>query len=81
MIHTVKDVNIVNETEVDVFLEFSCFLYDPTDVGSLISGSSAFSETSMNIWKFSVHIMLKSSLKDFEHILTSMGDECNCLVV
>ena len=81
MIHTVKDVNIVNETEVDVFLEFSCFLYDPTDVGSLISGSSAFSKTSMNIWKFSVHIMLKSSLKDFEHILTSMGDECNCLVV
>ena len=81
VIHTVKSFSVVNEAEIDVFLEFSCFLYDPTDVGSLISGSSAFSKTSMNIWKFSVHIMLKSSLKDFEHILTSMGDECNCLVV
>ena len=59
VIHTVKDFSVVNEAEVDVFLEFSCFLYDPTDVGNLISGSSAFSKSSLNIWKFSVHILLK----------------------
>ena len=61
----VQGFSIVNETEVDVFLEFSCFFYDPTDVGNLISGSSAFSKSSLNIWKFSVHILLKPSLKDF----------------
>ena len=59
MIHTVKGVSIVNEAEVDVFLEFSCFFYDPIDVGNLISGSSAFSKTSLNIWNLMVHILLK----------------------
>ena len=81
VIHTVKGFSIVNETEVDAFLEFPCFVYDPANVGNLISGSSAFSKPSLNIWKFSVQVMLKPSLKDFEHILTSMGDECNCPVV
>ena len=72
MIYTVKGFSIVNEVEVDVFLEFLCFLYDPTDVGNLISRSSAFSKSSLYIWKFSVHILLKPSLKDFEHYLASM---------
>ena len=81
MIHTVKGFSIVNEAEVDVFLEFPCFLYNPVNIGNLISGSSSFSKISLNIWKFSVHIMLKPSLEDFEHNLTSMGDECICLVV
>ena len=81
MIHTVKGFGIVSETEVDVFLKFLFFLYDLVDVGNLISGSSVFSKPSLNIWNFLVHIMLKLSLKDFEHNLTSMGDECNCLVV
>ena len=64
VIHTVKSSGIVNKAEVDVFLELSCFFYDPTDVGNLISGSSAFSKTSLNIWKFSVHILLKPSLEN-----------------
>ena len=72
MIHTVKGFSIVNETEADVFLEFSCFFYDPTDIGNLISGSSAFSKSNFNILKFSVHLLLKPSLKDFEHNLVSM---------
>ena len=72
MIHTVKDVNIVNETEVDVFLEFSCFLYDPTDVGSLISGSFAFSKSSLHLWKFMVHVLLKPGLENFEQYFASM---------
>ena len=72
VIYTVKSFNIVNEKEVDVFLELSCFLHDPTNVGSLISGSSAFSKPSLYIWKFSVHILLKPSLKDFEHNLAGM---------
>ena len=59
VIHTVKGFSVVNEAEVDVFLEFSCFFYDPADVGNLISGSSAFSKTSLNIWKFMVHVLLK----------------------
>ena len=59
MIHTVKDFSIVNEAEVDIFLKFSCFFFDPTDVGNLISGSFAFSKSSLNIWKFAVHILLK----------------------
>ena len=78
MIHTVKGFSIVNEAEVDVFVEFSCFFYDLTDVGNLtanISGSSAFSKSSLYIWKFSVHILLKPSLKDFEHYLASMWKE------
>ena len=62
VIHTVKGFGIVNEAEVDVFLEFPCFLYDPTKVGNMISGSSAFSKSSLYIWKFSVHVLLKSSL-------------------
>ena len=63
---------LVNEAEVDVFLEFPCFLYDPTDVGSLISGPSALSESSFYVWKFPVHVLLEPSLKDFEHYLASM---------
>ena len=70
--HTVKGFSVVNEAEVDVFLESLCFLYDPADVGNLISGSSAFSKPSLYIWKFSVHLLLKPSLKDFECNLTSM---------
>ena len=69
MIHTVKGFSVVND------LEFPCFLYDPANVDNLISGSSAFSKSSLNNWTFSVHIMLKPSLEDFEHNLTSMGDE------
>ena len=72
VIHTVKGYSIVNEAEVYVLLEFSCFLYKPMNVGNLISGSSTFSKLSLYIWKFSVHILLKPSLKDFEHNLTSM---------
>ena len=69
MIHTVKGFSVVNEAEVDISLEFSSFFYDSTDVRNLISGSSAFSKPSFKIWKFSVHILLKPSLKDFEHYL------------
>ena len=72
VIHTVKGFNIVNETEIDVFLEFSCFFYDPTDIGYLISGSSAFSKTSLNIWKFLVHVLLKPGLENFEHCFASV---------
>ena len=67
MIHAVKAFGIVNKAEVDVFLELSFFFDDPTDVGNLISGSSAFSKTSLNIWKFSVHVLLKPLLDNFEH--------------
>ena len=72
VIHTVKGFGIVNEAEVDVFLELSCFFNDPTDVGNLISGSSDFSKSSLNIWKFLVHVLLKSGLKNFEHYLASV---------
>ena len=72
MIHTVKGFGIVNKAEVDAFLELSCFFDDPVDVDNLISGSSAFSKSSLSIWKFLVHVLLKPSLKDFEHNLTSM---------
>ena len=71
----------VNKAEVDVFLEFSCFFDDPVNVGNLISGSSAFSKTSLNIWKFMVHILLKPSLEDFEHYFASVWGKCNCAVV
>ena len=81
VIHTVKGFGIVNKAEIDVFLEFSCFFNDSTDAGNLISGSSAFSKSSLNIWKFSVHILLKPSLENFEHYFTSVWDECNCVVV
>ena len=81
VIHTVKGFGIVNEAEIDVFLEFSCFFHDPVDVGNLISGSSAFSKTSVNIWTFTVHVLLKPGLEAFEHYFTSVRDECNCSVV
>ena len=80
VIHTVQGFSVINEADVDVFLEFSCFFYDPMDVGNLMFSSSAFSKPSLNIWKFWVHIMLKPSLKDFDHNLTSMGDEFSCSV-
>ena len=67
MIHTVKGFGIVYKAEIDVFLELSCFFHDPADVGNLISGSSAFSKTSLNIWKFTVHILLKPGLENLEH--------------
>ena len=72
VIHTVKGFGIVNKKEMDVFLELSCFLSDSVDVGNLISGSSPFSKTSSNIWKFTVHILLKPGLENFEHYFTSM---------
>ena len=72
VIHTVKDFGIVNKAEIDVFLELSCFFDDPADVGYLISGSSALSETSSNIRKFMVHILLKAGLENFEHYFTSV---------
>ena len=72
MIHTVKGFGIVNKAEIDVFLELSCFFDDPTDVGDLISGSSAFSKTSLNIREFMVHILLKPGLENFGHYFTSM---------
>ena len=72
MIHTVKGVNIVNKAEVDVFLEFLFFFYDPMDVGNLISDSSAFSKSSLYIFKFSVHILLKPGIENFEHYFTSV---------
>ena len=72
MIHTVKGFGIVNKAEVDVFLELSCFFDDPADVGNLISGSSAFSKTSLNIWKFTVHVLQKPGLENFEHYFTSV---------
>ena len=78
MIHTVKGFSVVNE---DVFLELLLFFFDPTDVGNLISGSSPFSKSSLNIWKFSVHVLLKTHLENSEHHFASMGDECNCAVV
>ena len=81
VIHTVKGFGIVNKIEVGVFLELSCFFHHPVDVGNLISGSSAFSKTSLNIWKFMVHILLKPGLENFEHYFTSVWDECNCVVV
>ena len=80
-IHTVKGFGVVNKAELDVFLELSCFFDDPADVGNLISGSSAFFKTSLNIWKFTVHILLKPGLGNFEYYFTSMWDECNCAVV
>ena len=78
MIHTIKKLNVANETEVDGFLEFSCFFHDPVDFGNLISGSSAFSKFNLHIWKFLVHMLLKPSLKDFEHYFASMWNKCNC---
>ena len=72
VIHTVEGFGIVNKAEIDVFLELSCFLDDPMDVGNLMSGSSAFSKASLNTWKFTVHILLKPGLENFEHYFASM---------
>ena len=72
VIHTVKGFGIVSKAEIGVFLELSSFFNDPTDVGDLISGSSAFSKTSLNIWKFTVHVLLKPGLQNFEHYFTRM---------
>ena len=81
VIHTVKGFGIVNKEEIDVFLELSCFFDDPEDVVNLISGSSAFSKFSLNIWKFTVYVLLKPGLENFEHYFTSVRDEYNCAVV
>ena len=81
VIHTIEGFGVDNKAEIDVFLENSCFFDDPADIGNLISGSSAFSKTSVNIWKFSVHVLLKLGLENFEHYFTSMCNECNCVVV
>ena len=72
VIHTVKDFGIVNKSEIDVFLELFCFLNDPADVGNLISGSSAFSKSSLSVWKFSVHVLLKPGLEKFERYFASV---------
>ena len=72
MVHTVKGFSVVNKAEVDVFLELSCFFNDPMDDGNLTSGSSAISKSSLNIWKFTVHLLLKSALENFEHYFISM---------
>ena len=81
MIHRVQGFSVVNEVEVDVFLEFFCFFYDSVDVGNLISDSSAFSKSSLYICKFLVHVLLKPSLKDFEHYLANIRNEHSCVVV
>ena len=72
VVHTVKGFGTVNKAEVDVFLDSLCFFNDPVDVGNLISGSSAFSKSSLNIWKFTVHVLLKPGLENFEHYFTSV---------
>ena len=77
VIHTVKGFSVVNEAKVDVFLELSCFFYDPMYVGNLISDSFAFCKSSLNIWKFLVHALLKPSLENFEHYFASMWNEYN----
>ena len=81
MIYIVKGFGVVNKAEVDVFLELSCFFDDPTDVSNLISGSSAFPKSSLNIWKFTDHILLKPGLENFEHYFAIMWDECSFAVV
>ena len=81
VIHTVRASSIINETEIDVFLKYPCFFYDPMNVGNMISGSSAFSKSNLYIWNFSVHILMMPSLKDFEHDLAPMWNKCNCIVV
>ena len=81
VIHTVKVCDIVSKAEIDVSLELSCFFHDPADVVNLISGSSAFSKTSLNIWEFMVHVLLKPGLENFQHYFTSVWDECNFAVV
>ena len=81
VIYTVKGFGIGNKAKVDVFLELSCFFDDSVDVGKLISGSSAFSKSSFNIWKFTVHVVVKPGLENFEHYFATVWDKCNCAVV
>ena len=81
VIHTVKGFGIVNKAEIEVFLELSCFFHDPMDVGHLMSGSSVYSKPSLYLWKLLVHILLRPSLKDFEHSHVACLNECNCEVV
>ena len=81
VIHTVKDFGIVNKAEIDIFLELSCFFDDPAGVCNFISHSSAFSKPTLNIWKFTVHVLLKPHLENFERYTASVGDECSCKVV
>ena len=81
VIHTVKGFGVVNKAKIDVFLELSCFFNDPADVGNLMSGSSAFCKSSLNIKKLTIHILLKPGLENFEHYFASVWDECNCVVV
>ena len=81
MIHTVKNFGIVNKAEVDVFLELSCYFDDPVDVANFFSGSSAFSKFSLDIWKFSVQVLLKPGLENFEYYFASVSHECSCVVV
>ena len=81
VIYTVKDCSVVNEAEIDVFLESSCFLHDQTNVENLFSGSSAFSKSSLNIWKSLLHVLLKPSMENFEHYFASIWGECNCAIV
>ena len=81
MIYTVKGFRVVDETEIAVFLKFPCIFYTPATVGNLISSSSSFSKPSVDIWKFVIHLILKPSIQHFKHDLTSMGNECNCLMV
>ena len=81
MIYAIKGFSVINKAEIDVFLELSCFFDEAADVGNLIAGSSAFSKSNLDIWKFSVHILLKPGLENFEHYFASARDECNCAVV
>ena len=81
VIHTVKGFGIVNKAEVDIFLVLTCFFNDLKGISNLISGSSVFSKSRSNMWKFMVHILLKPDLENFEHYFASMRDECNCAVV
>jgi len=81
VIYKVKDFGIVNKSEVDFFLELSCFFNDPMDVGNLISGSSDFYKSSLDIWKFPIRMLLKPGLENFEHSFASVWDDCNCAVV
>ena len=78
VIYTVNGFDIINKAELDVFLELSWFLSDPVDVGNFISGSFDFSKSSLNVWKFTVHVLLKPGLENFEHYFASVQDECNC---
>ena len=81
VIHTVKGFGVFNKAKINVFLKLSCFFDDPADVGNLISGSSSFSKSSLNIWKFTVHMLLKPCLEILEHYFASVWHECNCAVV